>query len=377
MARNIGIDQIDIKGVEWTNDRELNVQNALELLAGRDLDAIKPLIEKASELYKLISDLARLKQLLENMKTQTGTIASNNTGMDLTDMCPFNPNAEIGLDDEPLYYISPLLNLDPDVNGDGKIDSDDYLALFYLKYNLQNGKIENVDKLLNNNDELSGAEYQEQLKKITNEKWKEKIKELSNNFKQALIDINDNKITDDEYDRIIGKIKDFITDYDLQLVQKFIKDCNDLVKYPKKEKLENGESGEPELKIEWLPLENKEDWEWFINYINPWMSLQWPDMNNDGQVDALDASIILSISANLGAGLSTDSISIYTFDEETGGISEQPTKTEVNIEKWRGLLNATIASNVLKFASAAGAGNYSKYDINDWKDFMLREEAGL
>lgn len=334
-ARNISIDKFPLIKMNeegqiheelWPTDRIENVQNALELLAGRDLKEIAPLLEEAKKNLKNLSETyAKLLKDINNLKTVVTDIIKTNSKYTILESCPYNKKANLD-NEEPLYYISPLLNLIPDVNEDGQITSDDYLALYYLKYNLDDGKLNTIKKILNEAEDLdiSGKEY---LKTITKKNWKDKIESLS----------------DEE-------AKDFLTDYDLKLIETFIQEVKNKTLYPR-------DNNEPDA-----PLKNLEDWEFFVDFINPWMKLQWPDFNGDGEINALDASIILTISAKAGSGETN-----ITYEEVTQFENNPKIR---NAAKWIDKVDASLSAQVKQFSTQSAVGYYSNDELG-WRDFIL------
>lgn len=136
-ARNIMIDDLG-DNFNWT-DREKNVQNALELLAGaRDLEQLSKLINSlTSNLTTLINLENQIKVLQDKLDD---VISSYNLyGTVDTDGIYVNPYYN-GDEDESYYYRTIFWDdenqklLFPDLNGDGVVDFTDYNIAFYLKY---------------------------------------------------------------------------------------------------------------------------------------------------------------------------------------------------------------------------------------------------
>lgn len=92
----------------------------------------------------------------------------------------------------------------------------------------------------------------------------------------------------------------------------------------------------------------------------PISDCHYPDVNGDGQVNASDASLILTAAANLGAG------------NESGLTPEQELLADANSD---GSINARDASLVQMYAAQCGAGNYSD-SLEGWIEFLNDQRAG-
>lgn len=84
---------------------------------------------------------------------------------------------------------------------------------------------------------------------------------------------------------------------------------------------------------------------------------RYPDLDGDGRVTAADAAMILSASANLGAGL------------ESGLTAEQELLADADRD---GSITATDAALVQKFVVQIGTGIWSN-DSEGWTDFLNYE----
>jgi len=91
----------------------------------------------------------------------------------------------------------------------------------------------------------------------------------------------------------------------------------------------------------------------YVNFKNPLLFLQWPDINGDGSVNAQDASAVLVISANIGAGNSS--------------------AIPANRQKWvKDYVNAGFASKILVFVADSGAGNVTNNE-KGWAEFLIQK----
>jgi len=85
----------------------------------------------------------------------------------------------------------------------------------------------------------------------------------------------------------------------------------------------------------------------------------YPDVNLDGDVDASDATMILTIAASIGAG------------EDPGVTEEQLDRADANRD---GEIDSSDATLVLQFAASCGAGDY-RNDHAGWVKFLNDQNA--
>lgn len=323
-ARNILIDDIGIQFI----DREMNVQNALELLAGtKDVEALTKVINSLSN---NLTTLINLKNQIKELQNKLDEVISSYNLYGIVDTDGIYVNPYYNGEDEPYYYRTIFWNeedqnlLFPDLNGDGVVDFEDYNIAFYLKYYInkayQDKTIETLKSYLNKS-----------INKRNSVDLKN-IKDLTEDFSQLIISLLDKERN--------------LTDYDLQIISDYIIDATTgkLIYTDDKDIASVVEMSEKGFND-------------YVNFKNPLLFLQWPDVDENGRVDAIDSAIILDISANKGAGNSD--------------------KIEPKYQKWvKDYINATFAAKILSFAANTGSGAYSN-DESGWAEFLIENGADI
>ena len=323
-ARNILVDPIENFAF---NDREQNVQNALELLAGGE--DIRRFSNMIKSLETELTSLINLKNQVKVLEDKIGNVVSkyNLYGVVNTDGIYLNPYYSQS-NEEPYYYRTIFWNgeglIFPDTNGTGNVNYDDYNCLFHLRFAIDEAYKENEVELLKAYLSQTVAE-----RDLNNAKYKD-FYLLSPQFSQIAIDLLDNERN--------------ITDYDLQLLSDYIKDktVGKLIYID--------DENEPSA-IE----ESEEGFNNYVSFKNPLLKAQWPDLNDDGILNSKDASQALIISANIGAG-NLEAI-------------------EPKYKKWiKDYMNSTFASHIYRFSAEVGAGNFEN-SPDGWAQYMLIQEG--
>ena len=326
-ARNIMIDDLG-DNFNWT-DREKNVQNALELLAGaRDLEQLSKLINSLTSNLTTLINLENQIKVLQN-KLDDVISSYNLYGTVDTDGIYVNPYYN-GNEDESYYYRTIFWDnenqklLFPDLNGDGVVDFTDYNIAFYLKYYINDAYQKGTEETL--------KDYLAQSKEERNNTDLANIKDLTPEFSQLIISL-------------LNKERN-LTDYDLQIISDYIKDVT------------TGKLIYTDDKDVASVVEMSEDgFNDYVNFKNPLLFLQWPDINEDGRINAQDEAAVLVISAEIGAGNSST--------------------IPANQQKWvKDYVNARLAAELAVFVADSGAGNITN-DEKGWAEFLIQKGGNI
>ena len=320
-ARNIQIDPISIN----LEDRELNVQNALELLAaGADVQRLSNIIKKLeSELTALIN----LKNQVSTLENKINSMISdyNLYGTINTDGIYVNPYYS-GIN-EDFYYKTIFWDkennklLYPDLNNDAAADYNDYNILFYLKYA--------VDQAYENKKINELIDYLELPAEQRTDPLFANFSELSEDFSNIIIDLLNNNRK--------------ITDYDLQILSDYVRDKtnNKLIYIDGSESpvaIPNGETG----------------FNAYMNYKNPLLFSQMPNLSGEDTLSALDAALVLDIASKIGAGNESEIAPEY--------------------QKWaKDYMKASLASEILEFVADVGVGTRENTP-EGWAQYVLEKE---
>lgn len=158
------------------------------------------------------------------------------------------------------------------------------------------------------------------------------IKDLTPEFSQLIISL-------------LNKERN-LTDYDLQIISDYIKDAT------------SGKLIYTDDKDVASMVEMSEDgFNDYVNFKNPLLFLQWPDINEDGKINAQDEAAVLAISAEIGAGNSST--------------------IPANQQKWvKDYVNARLAAEIAVFTADSGAGNVTN-DEKGWAEFLIQKGGNI
>ena len=335
---------------EKYKDIERNVQNAIELVAGKldeSQESVRKLmddiIEELERYYALAPDLSKYTQVNVN-----GYGISYPMIFIINQQTYDNLSNEDKLDSRKIYFIA-----DVDISSDPMLNSE----IIFQRSIFIKGSARGIDYPAGTTGEMtidlhpirgSGLIFSEDDFKILDRLYKERsISESAQEAAEKVIE-DYGYTSNDDLNLINAWIPylDSLTRFDMDLFTKYLETTGGNTIYTNNE-------------------DAKAVWEDFLKTYDPLGYWQTWDFNKDGSINAKDAQTVLVAAAAIGTG--EDPRGMMDWKDQ---ISRQST---IDKAAWNGIINASLSARILQYAAAVGTGTLGSGDNFDkLKTFVSR-----